>query len=106
MLSRAKASKETTYCVLTEFRETDMFLRPLERLSEVENPTLRAAHTRGGGYTQGNWPTEREAPKFAQLMQLNEQKKSLVHCKGCFSLLLNCTVRVWNSPFIIAFFES
>ena len=55
MLSRAKASKETTYCVLTEFRETDMFLRPLERLSEVENPTLRAAHTRGGGgYTQGN----------------------------------------------------
>ena len=48
MLSRAKASKETTYCVLTEFRETDIFLRPLERLSEVKNPTLRAAHTRGG----------------------------------------------------------
>ena len=79
MLSRAKASKETTYCVLTEFRETDMFLRPLERLSEVENPTLGGL-TYPGGYTLGNWPTERETPKFAQLMQLNKQKKLLVHC--------------------------
>ena len=53
MLSRAKASKETTYCVLTEFRETDMFLRPLKRLSEVENPTLGGL-TYPGGYTLGN----------------------------------------------------
>ena len=74
MLSRAKASKETTYCVLTEFRETEMFLRPSERLSEVENPTLRTAHNRGEGYTQGNSPNEREPPKFAQLLQLNEQE--------------------------------
>ena len=37
--------KETTYFVLTAtLRETEIFFRPLERLSKVEKPTLRGRY--------------------------------------------------------------